>query len=133
MKLKNFTRVILCVMLLTSGVAHFTSLKQEFESLVPQCISYDKKLVIEITGITELILGACMLLVRKYRKWIGIILAIFLITVFPGNMHQFSRGIDAFGLNDDAIRLLRLFLQPLLIYLAIWSTSDWRLQKNMND
>jgi hypothetical protein len=32
-------------------------------------------------------------------------------------------GIDAFGLNTDQARLMRLFFQPVLVLWALWSTS----------
>ena len=47
---------------------------------------------------------------------------------------QFSEGftnhIDAFGLNTDNLRLIRLFIQPVLIYLALWSTGGWQQLKS---
>lgn len=32
-------------------------------------------------------------------------------------------GTDAFGLNSDAARLIRLFFQPLLVLWALWGTG----------
>jgi hypothetical protein len=37
--------------------------------------------------------------------------------------------IDAFGLNTDNLRLIRLFFQPVLIFLALWSTGGWKYWK----
>jgi hypothetical protein len=37
-------------------------------------------------------------------------------------------GIDAFGLNSDRARLIRLFFQPLLVIWALLSTGAWRKQ-----
>ena len=37
--------------------------------------------------------------------------------------------IDAFGLNTDNLRLIRLFFQPVLIFLALWSTGSWKYWK----
>ena len=37
--------------------------------------------------------------------------------------------IDAFGLNTDNLRLIRLFFQPVLIFLALWTTGGWKYWK----
>jgi hypothetical protein len=37
--------------------------------------------------------------------------------------------IDAFGLNTDQARLIRLFFQPVLIFLALWTTGGWKYWK----
>jgi hypothetical protein len=34
-------------------------------------------------------------------------------------------GIDAFTLNSDRARLIRLFFQPVLVAWALWSTGGW--------
>ena len=50
--------------------------------------------------------------------------------IFPGNINQYVNHIDAFGLNTDNLRLIRLFIQPVLIYLALWSTGGWQQLKS---
>ena len=32
---------------------------------------------------------------------------------------------DAFGLDSDTSRLIRLFFQPVLVVWALWSTGAW--------
>ena len=39
-------------------------------------------------------------------------------------------GIDAFGLNTDNARLIRLAFQPLLVIWALWSTGAWHAWRN---
>ena len=53
----------------------------------------------------------------------GIVLAIFYILIFPGNINQYVNEIDSFGLNTDKQRLIRLAFQPVLIIWALWSTG----------
>lgn len=55
--------------------------------------------------------------------WVGLVVAIFFVAIFPGNIHQYTEGISAFGLDTDAKRLVRLFFQPLLVLWALWSTG----------
>ena len=42
---------------------------------------------------------------------------------------QYVNHIDAFGLNTDNLRLIRLFFQPVLIFLALWTTGGWKYWK----
>jgi uncharacterized membrane protein len=53
-------------------------------------------------------------------------LAAFFVLVFPGNVAQYMHRIDAFGLDTDGARLVRLFFQPVLVAWALWSTDAWR-------
>jgi UDP-sugar pyrophosphorylase len=49
------------------------------------------------------------------------------LSAFPGNINQFVNGIDAFGLNTDTARGVRLLFQPVLVLWALWSTGALRL------
>ena len=60
---------------------------------------------------------------------VGALLALFYVLIFPGNINQYVNHIDAFGLNTDQARLIRLFFQPVLIFLALWSTGGWKYCK----
>ena len=56
---------------------------------------------------------------------VGWVVAAFFVAVFPGNISQYLNGVDAFGLDSDTSRLVRLFFQPLLVVWALWSTGAW--------
>jgi uncharacterized membrane protein len=62
----------------------------------------------------------------RYPKEVGIATALFFIAIFPGNISQYVNGIDAFGLDTDRARAIRLLFQPLLVLWALWSTGAWR-------
>ena len=51
----------------------------------------------------------------------GGLLAGFFVAIFPGNVAQYLDGVDAFGLDTDRARLIRLFFQPLLVGWALWA------------
>jgi hypothetical protein len=51
---------------------------------------------------------------------IGALLAAFFVAIFPGNVAQYLEGADAFGLDTDRKRLVRLFFQPLLVLWALY-------------
>jgi len=62
----------------------------------------------------------------KYKVQLGWIVAAFFVAIFWGNISQYVNGVDAFGLNSDRARLIRLFFQPLLVMWALGSTGAWR-------
>ena len=82
----------------------------------------DKDGVVVASGVVEVMLGAALVALPKSRSTIGIILAAFFVAVFPGNIEQYTKRKDGFGLDTDTKRLVRLFFQPLLVAVAIWST-----------
>ena len=72
-----------------------------------------------------------LLMWKKYRPVVGALLALFYVAIFPGNINQYVNHIDAFNLNTDTARLIRLFFQPVLIAWALWSTGGWAYCKQL--
>ena len=133
--LQNVFRVILGIAMLFIGIGHFTFSRIQFQAQVPTWLTSEENIidfVILASGIVEIILGALMIWGGKPKVKTGIALAIFYILIFPGNINQYVYGIDAFNLNTDTKRLVRLFFQPLLLLWAVWSTGGLRLKKNTN-
>ncbi|MFP5081369.1 MauE/DoxX family redox-associated membrane protein [Pedobacter sp. JCM 36344] len=119
-------RIILGLFMIFAGIGHLTLNRSEFQAQVPNWIPLDKDLVVLLSGIVEISLGLAMLFWKDQRAKIGIALAIFYILIFPGNIAQYLNHTDAFGLNSDKARLIRLFFQPILILGALWSTGVFR-------
>ncbi|WP_163392772.1 DoxX family protein [Flavobacterium limi] len=122
-KLQNFVRIFLGLFMITAGIGHLTFQRDDFQAQVPNWIPLSKDLVVILSGIVEIILGLAMLFLTKYKTKVGIALAVFYILIFPGNIAQYVNGTSAFGLDTDQARLIRLFFQPVLIFLALWSTG----------
>ena len=78
----------------------------------------DPDFVVVASGVVELLLGAALILLPRYRGAVGWTVAAFFVAIFPGNISQYATGTDAFGLDSDQSRLIRLFLQPLLVDIA---------------
>jgi len=125
-KTQNFFRILLGIFMITAAIGHFTFQRTDFQAQVPNWVPMDKDLVVILSGIVEIALGLGMLFLKKYRVYVGIALAIFYVLVFPGNIAQYLNGTSAFGLDTDQARLIRLFFQPVLIFLALWSTGALR-------
>ena len=121
--LQKTARIVLGLFMLLAGIGHLTVQRVEFQEQVPNWIPLSKDLVVILSGIVEILLGAAMIFWRQQRIKVGIALAIFYVLVFPGNIAQYTEHRDAFGLDTDTKRLVRLFFQPVLILWALWSTG----------
>lgn len=124
-KLKTCLRVFLGAFLLFGGMGHLTWGRTEFLAQVPPWVPMNADLVVVLSGIAEITLGAGLIVLKKYRPAIGWATALFFVAIFPGNISQYVNRVDAFGLNTDSARFIRLFFQPVLIAWAIWCTDAW--------
>ena len=123
---QNILRVTLGTFMIVAGIGHLTFKRKEFQAQVPRWLPEDPKFmdfVVISSGVVEIALGLAMIFWSKEKVRTGIVLASFYVLVFPGNISQYTNGIDAFGLDTDQKRLIRLFFQPVLILWALWSTG----------
>ena len=128
--LQNVARGLLGTFMLVAGTGHLTFARQEFQAQVPDFVPLNKDTVVLQSGVVEIGLGlALLLLKRKNRRRLGIGLGAFYALVFPGNVHQYTHHISAFGLDTDAKRLARLFFQPVLMGAALYGTGALNAQK----
>lgn len=109
-----------------AGTSHLTFAREEFQAQVPAWVPVDDDVVVLLSGVAELSLGAALILLRRRRVPVGLAVAAFFIAIFPGNISQYVTHTDAFGLTTDRSRLVRLFFQPLLVLWALWSTGAWQ-------
>jgi uncharacterized membrane protein len=129
--IKPLLQLLLGAFLLSAGTSHLGSNRTEFLAQVPTWFPLDPDFVVVASGLVEIMLGALLittaLIFKKYRAHVGVIAGVFFILIFPGNINQYLNQIDAFGLDTDTKRLIRLFFQPPLVIWAIWSTNSWQL------
>ena len=111
--------------LLVAGVGHLTIRRTEFLAQVPGWLPLNAEFVVLASGVVEILLGMALILRLPSRVLIGVMVAAFFVAVFPGNISQYVTGTDAFGLDTDRSRLIRLLFQPLLVLWALWSTGVW--------
>jgi uncharacterized membrane protein len=124
--LRNATQLLLGAALAYAGTTHLTTSRTEFQAQVPNWVPFSADFVVIASGIVEIALGLSLLLLWKYRTQVGFLTAAFFIAIFPGNISQYVNGIDAFGLDSDRARAIRLLFQPLLVIWALWSTGAWK-------
>ena len=120
--LRTGARVLLGVFLAGAGISHLTWARDDFVAQVPSWVPFSVDFVVVSSGIVEIVLGLALLFVVRHRALVGLAVAVFFVAVFPGNISQYVTGTDAFGLDTDTKRLVRLFFQPVLIVWALWCT-----------
>src|SRR5690606_3350740 len=124
--IQHILRITLGTFMVVAGIGHLTFKRDEFQAQVPRWLPSDPKFmdfVVVSSGVVEIALGLAMIFWTKKKAKTGVALAIFYVLVFPGNISQYTNGIDGFGLDTDQKRLIRLFFQPVLIAWALWSTG----------
>ena len=133
--IKKFFQLALGAFLLSAGISHLGSNRTEFLAQVPTWLPLNADFVVVASGLVEITLGTLLittaLIFKRYRSQVGLITGLFFILIFPGNINQYVNQIDAFGLDTDAKRLIRLFFQPPLVIWAIWSSDSFRLLKKL--
>jgi uncharacterized membrane protein len=125
----HIARYLLGAALIYAGVGHFTFSRLTFQAQVPPWLPLDPDFVVLASGAVEIALGLGLLFIARYRKQVGWLTAAFFLAVFPGNISQYLTQTDAFGLNTDEARAIRLLFQPLLIIWALWATAAWSKSK----
>src|SRR6478672_6269754 len=123
MKAQTVGRVVLGGFMVTAGVLHLTTQRAEFQAQVPDWFPIDEDLTVVGSGVVEIALGGAFVALPKHRRTIGALLAAFFVAIFPGNIAQYVEGRDAFGLDTDGARFIRLFFQPVLVLWALWAAG----------
>lgn len=116
--------------LVGAGIGHLTVQRTEFQAQVPSWFPIDEDVVVVVSGIVEIALGAALIGLPRHRVLVGTIVAAFFVVIFPGNIAQWREGVDAFGLDTDAKRFGRLFFQPVLVVWALGATGAWHAYRN---
>ncbi|MEY3177271.1 MAG: hypothetical protein RLZZ348_459 [Actinomycetota bacterium] len=133
--IKKLLQLSLGAFLTSAGTSHLGSNRTEFLAQVPSWLPLNGDFVVVASGLVEIALGVSLIsttfIFTQYRKQVGIVVAIFFILIFPGNINQYVNKIDAFGLDTDEKRLIRLFFQPPLVIWALWSSGATSLVRQL--
>jgi uncharacterized membrane protein len=122
-RLRRALRALLAVAMTVIGVLHFTS-PDGFVRIVPAWLPAPL-LLVQVSGFFE-ILGGAGLLVPRARRAASIGLVALYVAVFPANVNMAIHHISLDGVTQVPTPLLwlRLPLQALLIWLALWVGRD---------
>jgi len=122
---RTLTRIALGLALAGAGVTHLTVAREEFRAQVPGWFPVDEDVTVLTSGVVEIVIGGSLVALPRWKVAVGLVAAAFFVVIFPGNVGQWLEHQDGFGLDTDAKRLGRLFFQPVLVVLALWSTGAW--------
>ncbi len=100
---------------------------------MPHWLPLNADFVIVASGVVEILLGVGLIVLTRWRATIGWVTALFFVVVFPGNISQFVTHTDAFGLDSDLARGIRLLFQPLLVVWALWCTGAWAARRRRSE
>jgi uncharacterized membrane protein len=115
------SRIALALGMAVAGVSHLANplpFVQHLPTWVPE-----RYLIVYVSGLMEIALGAALLAPARFRPLIGAGLAAYLVSVFPGNLYVAVAGVDVVGQPGGIYPWLRLPLQAVFIWLALWSTG----------
>ena len=104
--LQNVARGLLGTFMIVAGTGHLTFARQDFQAQVPDFVPLDKDTVVLQSGVVEIGLGLALLFWKRRRVTVGLGLAALYVLVFPGNVHQYTHRLSAFGL-DTTVRKYR--------------------------
>ena len=123
------TRAVMCWILaafyVIGGLGHFVAIDRVVQ-IVPDVVPYPRAIVI-VTGILETA-GAIALLIPRWRRLAGIMLALYAVCVFPANI---KHAVDGSSLLPFAESWWyhgpRIAMQPVIVWWALFCAGviDW--------
>lgn len=117
-------RYALAAFLAVAGVGHLVA-TDTFLAQVPAWMPFEREVVV-ISGVVELVLAVVVAMASRRRALVALGIVLFLHVVLPGNIAQWQEGVDAFGLDSDRARLLRLVVgHPMLVLWALAAGDVW--------
>lgn len=111
-------RDALSLMLIFTGVSHFTFMKEDMVRMMPPAIPRPRAMVY-FTGVCE-IAGAIGLLLPEVRAAAAYALIALFLAVLPANIHAARAGVTLRGKPATSL-WLRIPMQILFIAVAFWS------------
>ena len=115
------SRKLLGVFFVASGVNHFVS-PRSYRAIVPPRLADDAKLLVEVSGVAE-VLGGVGVLLSPTKRVSGLGLIALLAAVFPANVYM-AREFERFERIPCWALYARLPLQPLMMWWAWRATRD---------
>lgn len=117
---RSWARWGLAAALVVAGLAHLVA-PTPFQQHLPEWVPAAGALVL-VTGLIEIALGAALALWKDQRRLVGIVVALYLVAVFPANVYVAVADVDVDGQPGGPYPWIRLPFQVLFIAWALWST-----------
>ena len=125
--LQNILSVVLGIFFINVVIAHFQD-PTWFEPIVPAILG-DPTFWVLVTGGMEIGLGLG-LIIPKTRRFSGMLMALFLVTIYSANLNMWINDVPLEGRTFATIwHILRLIGQILMILIALW-VGGWIKQRD---
>lgn len=118
-------RILLAAFFASGAILHFRA-TDALVAITPSWVPFPREVVLT-TGIIELI-GVAMLVIPQTRKAGGVLLALYVIAVWPANFKHALEGIVLPPIPDTWwYHAPRLALQPVIAWLCLYAARviDW--------
>ena len=77
-----------------------------------------------VSGLVEIALASALLLPHPTKRRVSVVLAMYFVGVFPGNVYVAVFDVEVDGQPGGAYPWVRLPLQALFIAWALWCTRE---------
>jgi uncharacterized membrane protein len=119
---RDHWRIALGAAMAVAGLAHLLTPTPFLQHLPPWVPA--RELLVFGTGLVEMALGVALWAASgRARRWVGWVVAGYLIAVFPANVYVAIAGIDVQGQPGGLYPWLRLPFQAVFIWMALWTTG----------
>jgi uncharacterized membrane protein len=119
---REAARLGMAIAMAFAGISHLV-LATPFIQHLPPWVPLREEVVF-VSGLLEIALGIALLLPAPTRRRVGVVLALYFVAVFPGNLYVAVYDVDVDGQPGGVYPWVRLPLQLLFVAWAIWSTRD---------
>jgi uncharacterized membrane protein len=119
---RGAARLGMAIAMTFAGAAHLF-VATPFIQHLPTWVPLRAEIVLG-SGLIEIALGIALLLPPPTRRRAGVVLALYLLAVFPGNVYVAVFNVEVDGQPGGLYPWIRLPLQMLFIAWALWSTRE---------
>lgn len=123
-------RWLMAMFYIVAGIGHLLR-PDAFMPIVPDWVPFPREVIL-LTGLCELA-GAAMLLTARWRRFAGIMLALYALSVWPANIKHAVLHISLPPIPDSWwYHGPRLAFQPVLVWWALFCSGaiDWPWRRN---
>ena len=133
MTARDIWRYLLALFFVVAGVIHILA-PAAFLRITPGWVPYPDQVIL-VTGACEIV-GALGVLIPQTRRLAGMLLALYVVCVWPANIKHAIDALDGWsGLPPSYwYHLPRQFLQPVIFWWALYVTNvtDWPFARPTN-
>jgi uncharacterized membrane protein len=112
-------RAAMTTAMVFTGVSHLANPKP-FVQHLPEFVPARERIIFG-TGLLEMLLGAGLAAPARWRREVALVLAAYLVAVFPANVYVALAGVKVEGLPGASHPWLRLPFQAVYVAWTFWA------------